>query len=121
MNRMDTKMTVSIPKKLMESFMQQLDELALKRDAFLVAMLDGQLPYLEKELAGLKLSGKGRRHIAGSLKRMGTKKVNVVISKRLAREVDRLVRKHGLVRDAVISRLIALLRSEKVLLEALDL
>jgi hypothetical protein len=121
MKKGETKVTFTVPAKMAESFRNQLDALSLKRDAFLAFMIERELPNLARELAGKKLSPIGRRHIAGSLKRMGTKRLGVVMSKPAAKTLRKCARDHGISRDAFVSRLVALLRSEKALLKALDL
>lgn len=121
MKKNETKMTVKVPTALYQRFVRQLDELSLKKAAFLTSIIESELPHLRKDLDGKKLSSRGRRHIAGALKKMGTTTVNVVLTKQLARSLTQCVQAHGIVRDAFVSRLIALLRSEPNFLEALDL
>lgn len=121
MRKGDTKITVKVPTSLLRRFKRQIDGLNLKRDAFLVSMIGGELPYLEKDMDGRRLTSAARRHIAGSLKRMGTSTINVVAPESIAASLTKATKRHNLVRDAFVSRLIALLRSEKSLLDLLDL
>lgn len=106
-----TKMTVKIYEPLFKSFDDQMNRLCIKRDAFLNHMIKRETPNLAKELDGRRLSPSARRYISGSLKRMGTRTVNVVVDKETAEALNAVVDASNIVRDAFINRLIMFLRS----------
>jgi hypothetical protein len=112
-----TKMTVKIYEPLLDSFDKQLVGLCLKRDAFLNQMIKVETPHLKRELEGRRLSAQARRYIAGSLKRLGTKSVNVVVDTETATALKDVVQATNIVRDAFVNRLLMFLRSSDALLK----
>lgn len=106
-----TKITIKIYEPLLKFFDDQLDRLFIKRDAFLNHMIKKETLYLAQELADRRLSPKARRFVAGQLKKLGTRTVNVVVDKETAEALNQVVDRCNLVRDAFINRLILLLRS----------
>ena len=116
-----TKITVKIVASLLQAFDKQLDELHIKRDAFFNSMLLGEIPNLERDLKGKRLSAQAKRHIASALKRLGTKQVNVSIDHATAKALNAVVTKTNIVRDAFVNRLIMFLRSSDVVLKYLEL
>lgn len=112
-----TKMTVKIYEPLFKSFDDQMNRLCIKRDAFLNHMIKRETPNLAKELDGRRLSSSARRYISGSLKRMGTRTVNVVVDKETADALNAVVDASNIVRDAFINRLIMFLRSADTVLD----
>lgn len=106
-----TKITAKIFLPMLENFNKQINSLHIKRDSYLNAMIKAELPYLEVEMKGKRLSSKAKRHIAASLKRMGTHNVNIVVEKEIADKLNKIVDETNMVRDAFINRLILFLRS----------
>jgi metal-responsive CopG/Arc/MetJ family transcriptional regulator len=121
MKMSQTKITVKIYEPLLRDFDRQLAKLFIKRDAFLNAMIQEEVQHLAKDLEGKQLTVSAKRYIAGELKRMGTRQVNVVVDKTTADALDSVVKASNLVRDAFINRLIMLLRSTGPLLKYLEL
>ena len=72
-------------------------------------------------MEGKVLSSKARRYISGELKRMGTAQINIVVDKSVVEELNAIVAKSNMVRDAFFNRLILFLRSSDQLLSYLDL
>lgn len=116
-----TKITVKIHARMLLAFDRQIDQLFLKRDAFLNAMIKGEIEHLAEDMEGKRLTPRAKRYIAGELKRMGTTQVNVVVDKSTADALNAVVEASNMVRDAFINRLIMLLRSSGPLLSYLDL
>jgi len=116
-----TKITVKIYEPLLKSFDRQLDEVFIKRDAFLNAIIKAELKNLASDMEGKVLSSKARRYISGELKRMGTAQINIVVDKSVVEELNAIVAKSNMVRDAFFNRLILFLRSSDQLLSYLDL
>ena len=116
-----TKITVKIYEPLLKSFDHQLDEVFIKRDAFLNAIIKAELKNLASDMEGKVLSSKARRYISGELKRMGTAQINIVVDKSVVEELNAIVAKSNMVRDAFFNRLILFLRSSDQLLSYLDL
>ena len=116
-----TKMTVKIYGPLLKNFSEQIESLCIKRDAFMNKMISTELNHLAEDMAGKKNSEPARRFIAGELKRLGLHKVNMVIDKDVVDELNEIVERHNLVRDAFINRLLMFLRSSNGLLQTLDL
>ena len=117
----ETKITTKIYVPMLESFNKQINRLHIKRDSYLNAMIKSELPYLEKEMRGKVLSSKAKKYIAGSLKRMGTHNVNIVVEKETAERLNKIVSEYNLVRYAFINRLIVFLRSSESFLENIGL
>ena len=116
-----TKITAKIYSNLLERFDKEIAGTHLKRDAFLNAVIKHEIQYLESDLTGVKLSNAARKHISGSLKRLGTKTVNITVDKSTAKELNRVVGNTNIVRDAFLNRLIYLLLATPNLLKALEL
>lgn len=107
--RTKTKITMTIWDDLFNHFSKRLDSCFIKRDAFLNHAIRVEVDHLTKGLAGLKNSPEAKKYISASLKGMGTKTINVVVDKEVAEALNKVVKKHNLVRDAFINRLLLLL------------
>jgi hypothetical protein len=116
-----TKITVKIYEPLLKDFSGQINSLFIKRDAFLNSMIQEEVRHLAIDLEGKKLSLRAKRYIAGELKKMKTKVVNLVVDKSTANQLNAIVEETNIVRDAFINRLIMFLRSSSPLLSYLDL
>lgn len=99
------KVTIKVFTPLREEFEARLQELHTKRDWFLDHLIGCELPYLEADLRGKKLSTSMRRYISRSLKRMGTSQINVSLRGSTARKLNEIVRQTNIVRDSFINRL----------------
>lgn len=116
-----TKITVKVHSLLLSAFTQDIDRLFIKRDAFLNQVIGIETKYLAQELKDKRLSAKAKRHIAGELKRLGTTTVNIVVNQDVADELNAVVERTNIVRDAFVNRLLWLLRGGESLLKYLDL
>lgn len=116
-----TKITVKVHAKLMQAFNRQATELFLMRDAFLNHMIRRETASLASDMQGKKLSLVARKHIAGSLKRVGTTTVNIKVDRETADALNKIVEETNMVRDAFINRLILFLRSSKFVIDFLEL
>lgn len=116
-----TKITVKIQAKMFQGFEKQMDALHLKRDAFLDSVIQQEMKFLEEELGGKRQSPAARQYIAGELKRLGTRQVNIQVEQSTADKLNRIVSAGNLVRDALVNRLIMFLRSTPMVLKALGL
>jgi hypothetical protein len=121
MTMSQTKITVKIYEPLLKDFDRQLNNLFIKRDAFLNSMIQREVQHLAHDMESKRLTIRAKRHIAGELKRMGTTTVNVVVDKATADALNAVVDSSNLVRDAFMNRLIMLLRSSGPLLKYLEL
>ena len=116
-----TKITVKLHTNLLKAFDTQIDQLFLKRDAFLNHLIRTEVPSLAEEMEDRRLSPEARRHVAGHLKRMGTTTVNVVVDKDVADALNAVVERSNMVRDAFMNRVLLFMRSSEWLLGYLDL
>lgn len=116
-----TKITVKIYEPLLNAFDKQINGLFIKRDAYLNHMIKIEVPFLAEELKNKVQSDDARRHVAGRLKKLGTKPVNITVEKATASALNKVVAETNLVRDAFVNRLIMYLRSTKPLLKSLEL
>lgn len=103
---MRRKVTLKIFTPLLHEVESQLEALHMKRDSFLDHLIARELPYLESDLNGKRLSVSARRFIARSLKRLGTSQINVQLSSATAERLDEVARPINLVRDSFINRLL---------------
>lgn len=94
---------------LFSLFSNKLDGCFIKRDAFLNHVISVELDNLKKGLKGRKNSVHAKKHIASNLSELGTKTINVVVDKQVAKDLNSIVKEHNLVRDAFINRLLLLL------------
>ena len=101
-----TKITIKLIDQINTRLNEQLDASFMKRDKFIAHLISTQLADLGKALDGRKLSTKARKYIFDNLKRAGTKTVNLVVEQELANQLNTLVEKHNLMRDAVVNRII---------------
>ena len=116
-----TKITVKILDELLSRFNEAINSSFIKKDAFLNHIIKGETKELAIELDGFTLTGEARRHISGALKRQGTRTVNITVEKSTAEELNKVVSKTNISRDAFINRLIYLLLGTPRLLKALEL
>jgi hypothetical protein len=110
-----------VPPTLWMKFKAQTDALFLSRAPFLDYMVKSELMHLSEELGERRLSLRAKRHIAGELKRTGPVSVNIEVAPETAEALRAAVKKHNLVRDAFMCRLILFLRSTDGLLNLLDI
>jgi hypothetical protein len=117
-----TPISFRVPETLWERFTAQTSALFLSYGPFLDHMLTVELPHLQKDLQGKRLSLRAKRYVSGELKRVVPEKPNVNFSVR--RETAELLRhitsEHNIVRDAFFCRLLVLLRSTDAVLKYLD-
>jgi hypothetical protein len=116
-----TKITVKVHSSLLAAFNKQLQELPIKRDAFLNHIICIETKRLAEEMEGKELSAGARRHISRKLRNLGTTPVNLVVDAEIAKKLNNIVEESNMVRDAFINRLIMFLRSSDKLLDHLDL
>lgn len=119
------KITAKLFSLMHDSFEVQLKRGFISRDAFLDHVISRELKHMEADLHGLKLSAKANRYISGQLKRLGGKEagalvpVTIKLRKETADALNDLVTFHNLVRDALLNRIVMLLRSNDSLLKRL--
>ncbi|MCL2590114.1 MAG: hypothetical protein FWD67_04340 [Betaproteobacteria bacterium] len=116
-----TKITVKVFERMLVGFDRQIDSLFIKRDGFLNSVISKEIRNLEADLAGRRNSAVAKRHIAAKLKMMGTRTVNIVVDKTTADALNKVVKEFNLVRDALVNRLILMLRSPRIFLRWMDL
>ncbi len=128
-----TKITIHFASALYERFMNNVDDSAIRRDAFIESVLRTELPRLNSAMEGKELSPKARRYVAKSLQTWarevrGTKKtpgrmvlVNMSIAPDVADQLNDRVKKSNMCRDAFFNRLIMLLVGPPSLLGYLTL
>lgn len=118
-----TKASVSfsVPPQIWENFTKQTNALCISCGPFLDRILSIELPYLQEELKGLRLSLRAKRHISGLLKRIVplTPNVNIMVRPETADLLRAVVKEHNLVRDAFFCRLLVMLRGSQRLLDEL--
>ena len=115
------KITFQVPRSLWANFSVQTKLLFINRAPFLDHMLGLELPRVSEELGDYQMSPKARRYISGQLAKADAKPVNIEIQEQTASELNRIVEKHGLVRDALLCRLIIFLRGSNALLQYLEM
>lgn len=119
-----TKATFHVPAPLWDAFSKQTDDLFLKRGPFLDSVIAGELQHLADDLEGLKLSKRANRWIFEQLHRcksptghkMDVKPVSIALAKKTTDDLNEVVQRHQLVRDAFLCRLLILLRAKDGLL-----
>ncbi|MFC0253487.1 hypothetical protein [Massilia consociata] len=118
---MRRKVTLKVFTPLLHEFESQLDTLHMKRDSFLNHLIDRELPYLERELDGRRLSVSAKRFIARSLKQFGTSQINVQLNSYTAERLDNISQSFNLVRDSFINRLLYFCLGSNTLLKYFDI
>lgn len=114
------KISFKVPQKLWKSFATQANNLFLNRAPFLNHMIASETQILDTDLAGKVLTLRAKRHISGKLKLQGAASVNIEVQKSTAERLNTVVRKHNLVRDAFLCRLLIFLRGDDSLLDHLE-
>ncbi len=125
-----SKATFHLPASLWDAFSKQTDELFLKRGPFLDHVLARELDHVAADLEGLKLSVRANRWISGQFHSqklqngersyMNVKPVSIELRKTTVEKLNEIVKRHHLVRDALLCRLIILLRAKDALLRSLE-
>lgn len=113
---MKRKVTLKVFTPLLHEAESRLDALHMRRDSFLGHLIDRELPHLESDLQGKRLSISARRFIARSLKRLGTSQINVQLDSATAERLDEIANETNLVRDSFINRLLYLSLCSEALL-----
>lgn len=116
-----TKITVKIFKPLFDSFEKRVRKLFIKRDEFVDHLISVELDYLAEDVKNLRQSDAARRYISKTLKRMGTKTVNIVVKKETALKVKLICDEANIVRDAFVNRLLLLVIARNSFLDYVDL
>lgn len=115
------KITLRVPVKLWANFSVQTKNLFINRAPFLDHMLTLELPYVSADLGNYVMSPKARRYIGGALAKADAKPVNIEIQEETAMALEKVVTKHGLVRDALLCRIIVFLRGSDALFNYLEM
>ncbi len=115
------KITFRVPASLWASFTVQTQKLFINRGPFLDHMLATELPSVTHDLGSYKMSAKARRYISGLLAHKSPQIVNIEIQDSTAVLLNEIVEKHGLLRDALLCRLIIFLRGSDTLFNYLDM
>ena len=123
----NTKISVGVITTLFHDWQAQLEDCFMKRDAFLEHVLRCELEHLRADLAGKRNSDQAKAYISQALRRLGGARTLAIkprsfkISKGTADALRAIEHEHNLVRDALVNRLIVLMRGRRGLLRALDL
>ena len=105
---MKRKVTLKVFTPLLHEFESQLEIIHMKRDLFINHLIDCELPYLETDLHGKRLSTSAKRFMSRSLKRLGASQINVQLNSATAARLDEIADGTNLVRDSFINRLLYL-------------
>jgi hypothetical protein len=119
-----TKISARILAPMMVNLEKQLSQAFLKRDAFLDHVLFTEVDHIRRDLEGKKMSFKANRHIANRLNRMDKRDLrpmSIKVRKSTAEALRSVVDDHNLVRDALINRVLMLLRASDRVLKYLEL
>ena len=114
-----TKITARVDRALWESFSGQIDDLFIKKGAFLDFMIRRELGFLKQDLEGVVLSSKAKRFIANKLGHRHPLPVSIEVHQETANTLNEIIKCHNIVRDAFINRLIIFLRANAKLLRAI--
>lgn len=114
-----TKITARVDRALWESFSEQIDDLFIKKGAFLDFMIRRELRFLKEDLEGVVLSTKAKRYIANKLGHRHPLPVSIEVQQETADALNEIIKRHNIVRDAFINRLIIFLRGNAKLLRAI--
>lgn len=112
-----SKVSFKVPTKLWGPFHEEAKTLGLTYSILLDRVLSSELPRLAEEMAGLKQSLRARRQAAGAMKRLDLTSVNVALADETAELLRSTVKSFGISRDALMCRLVLMLRSPDALLK----
>lgn len=120
-----TKISAAFYAPMFTSFERQLDEAFIKRDAFLDHVIASEIPHIRSDLKGKRNSIKAKRYIGDQLRKIGggdaRTPVSIKVRHSTAQALRELEETHNLVRDAVLNRIITMLRASDKLLSVLEL
>ncbi len=120
-----TKISAAFYTPMFVSFERQLEEAFIKRDAFLDHVIASEIQHISADLKGKRNSIKAKRHIASELRKVGggdsRTPVSIKVRYSTAEALRELESAHGVVRDALLNRLIMLLRASDKMLSVLEL
>jgi hypothetical protein len=116
-----TKMSFKAHEPMWTSFNDTFRKLPINRDPFLNQVLKMETPRLRQAMEGKRLSGKANRWVSTQHNRHRPTPINVGVEKTVAAELNDVIEKSNLVRDAVFNRIIAFLRSSNFLLDYFEL
>jgi hypothetical protein len=103
------QITVRLSRKLAESFTEAIEAAFLRRDAWLSHILAAELPRIAKELEGHTNSPAAKKFIEARLADQERTTLTIALDRGTAETVRSMCDAHGVVRDALFSRLVVLL------------
>lgn len=120
-----TKISAAFYTPMFVSFERQLEEAFIKRDAFLDHVITNEIQHMRSDLKGKRNSIKAKRHIASELRKVGGGDARTPVSIKVRRSTAQALRElestHELVRDALLNRMIMMLRASDKVLSVLEL
>lgn len=106
--------------ELWQRFQVRTDALFIARAPFLDYVISRELPYLQEDLQEYQMSTRAKRYVSGILHRQEVTSVNIEVRTATATALRETMKAHNLVRDAFLTRLVALLYGSDRLLAHLD-
>jgi len=117
-----TKILVSIRNETFQKFKAVMQDLPLKRDAYLDQTIQAEIPEFRKEMAGRRMSEKAHRYVRQSFKRdINSTKVSIELRKSTAHALDLALKETNTPRDSFVNRLLLFLNCTEGLLKYLGI
>lgn len=114
------KITVKIWRPILEKLDVKLDAACLRRDAYLIRLLEGEIDYLDKEVS-IPNSQASYAHVAKQLDHFDRKPVSLALPSELTSRLNEICDRKRIVRDAFFNRLFLLLAASPKTIDKLFL
>jgi hypothetical protein len=117
-----TKILVSVRIETLQKFKAVMQDLPLKRDAYLDQAIQAEIPEFKKEMADRRMSDKAFRYVRRSFKRdINSTRVSIELRKSTAHALDAALKATNTPRDSFINRLLLFMNCTEGLLKFLDI
>ncbi|MCA3104260.1 MAG: hypothetical protein ING98_20510 [Rhodocyclaceae bacterium] len=116
------KTSVKFCSPVFTRFEKSIQSMPINRDGLIDTLIADQIPYLRNDLAGKKLSRSANRYISARLKRLGLDNPRTIaLQPATAEALRKVVKDHGLVRDAFLNAVLFFFTADNKALRALGL
>lgn len=117
-----TKILVSVRIETFQKFKDVLQDLPIKRDAYLDQTIQSEIPEFQKELGDRRMSDKAFRYVRRSFKRdINSTKVSIELRKSTAHALDAALKATNTPRDSFMNRLLLFLNCTEGLIKYLGI
>ena len=107
------KIMVSLVTPLIDRLNRQMEQIGIRRDAYLTQLLNFELNKLVIELGDKCNSEAGKKYLGMELQKLPKTSVSIALNKSVIEKISYVCKKHNIDRDCLINRIIFFLSAER--------